>query len=227
MLRHRNHTLQLRTLRTSVREALHHNCKIWPLWWLTDVLRAIHFKLMIWFLHGSSCTVLTWNFCDSQPVLSHGHVTHSVEVNYHVCCKCIQLDIFTPRGPIHTDAKVCIVLTRTCRHSVFVKYLNALIYVEWLVQAYIRTHMHIAVSQVWGSLKLVPIKLENASTNTCLLANIYQFICWLIYCSEPDNSHQKTSVCASSWSPNEWNCVGRWWIVIMFVKSLHSTNQFT
>ena len=59
---------------------------------------------------GSSRTVLTWNFCDSQLALSHGHPTdtHSIIVSGSKLPCMLRTHstwvIFAPRGSSHADA---------------------------------------------------------------------------------------------------------------------------
>ena len=97
-------------------------------------------------LDMSSRASSSWNFCDLQPTLSRGHPTHTHSIHLRIWKKVTMCatDIFNlshPPSPRFLPClKSAVVLTRTCRHSVFVKYLNVLIYVEWLVQAYIHTH---------------------------------------------------------------------------------------
>ena len=62
---------------------------------------------------GSSCTELTWNFCDSQPALSHDHPTHNIDSSGSKLPCVLQTHKSAPRGTFHTDAMSSVATTRS------------------------------------------------------------------------------------------------------------------
>ena len=102
-----------------------------------------------------------------QPAVSvmvrscHVCVTHSGFLSHQHCTLTVALHRLSIRG-----------------HSVLVKYLNVLIENFWYMaarkqaskQASIHTHVSNAVTLVWGSLRLAPIKWNKPSPSFCILS---------------------------------------------------------